>query len=150
MLIYLKESMFLYSAYFVTIKVIIHNYKSHIYVLVKSTFQCNHLSEMRSSNKAEIKCVNIFSTTLHGPYYIFMKCSSFDETVGFGLEEVFPRRMLDLGSLLSLSFLNLHYQSKAGQIKTFNLSLTFLILCFACNYLLKGSSPLAPYSRFHV
>lgn len=26
----------------------------------------------------------------------------------------------------------------------------FLILCFACNYLVKGSLPLAPYSPFHV
>lgn len=134
--------MFLYS---VTIKVI-HNYKSHIYVLVKSTFLCNHLSEMGSSNKAEIKCVNIFSATLYWPYYIFMKCFSFDKTVGFGLEKMFLRKTLVLGRLLSLSFLNLHYQSKAGQIKTFNLSLMLLIPCFACNYLVKGSSPLAPFS----
>lgn len=59
MLIFLKESILLYSAYSVTIKVL-HNYKSHIYVLVKSTFECNHRSEARSPNKAEIKCVNIF------------------------------------------------------------------------------------------
>lgn len=101
MLIYLKEPMFLYSAYSVTIKVI-HNYKSHIYVLVKSTFQCNYLSEMRSSNKAEIKRVNIFSATLYWPYCVFMKCFSFDETVGFGLGKVFPWKTLDLESLLSL------------------------------------------------
>lgn len=149
MLIYLKESMFLYSAYTITIKVI-HNYKSHIYVLVKATFQCNRLSEMRSSNKAEIKCVNIFSATLYGPYYIFMNCFSFDERVGFGLEKLFPWKTLVLGSLLSLSFLNLHSQSKAGQVKIFNLPLMLLILFFACNYLVKGSPPLAPYSRFHV
>lgn len=135
--------MFLYSSYSVTIK-LIHNYKSHIYVLVKSTFQCSHLSEMRSSNKAEIKRVSIFSAILYLPYYIFMKCFSFDETVRFGLEKVFPRKTLDLGSV------NLHYQSKARQIKTFNLSMMPPILCLACNYPVKGSSPLDPYSRFHV
>lgn len=147
MLIYLKESMFLYSAYSVTIKVI-HNYKSHIHVLVKSTFQCNRLSEIRSSNKAEIKRVHIFSATLYWPYYIFMKCFSFDVMVGFGLEKVFLQKMLVLGSLLSLSFLNLHYQSKAGQIKTFHLSLMLLILCFACNYLLKVARPWLPTRGF--
>jgi len=141
--------MFLYSVYSVTIKVI-HNYKSHIYVLVKSTFQCNCLSEMRSSNKAEIKCVNIFSATLYWPYFIFIKCFSFDETSGLGLDKVFPQKTLDLGSLLSFSFLSLHHQSNAGQIKTFNLSLVPLILCFACNDLVKSNSPLASCSLFHV
>lgn len=130
MLIYLKESAFLYSAYPVTTKVI-HSYKPHIYVLVKSTFPCNRLSEMRSSNKAEIKCVNIFPATLYWLHYIFMKCLGFDEMVGIGLGKVFSQKTLDLGSLLSLSCLNLHHQSKARQMKTFNLSLMVLILCFA-------------------
>lgn len=86
MLIYWKKSIFLYSAYSVAIKVI-HNYKAHTYVLVKSTFQCNHSSEMRSFNKAEIKCDNIFfSITLYWPYN-FMKCFGFDEVVGLGLEK---------------------------------------------------------------
>lgn len=88
MLIYWKKSIFLYSAYSVAIKAI-HNYKAYTYVLVKSTFQCNHPSEMRSFNKAEIKCVNIFffSVTLYWPYYNFMKCFGFDEVVGLGLEK---------------------------------------------------------------
>lgn len=38
--------------------------------------------------------------------------------------------MLEQESLLSLLFLNFHDQSKAGQIKTFNLSLLMTILCF--------------------
>lgn len=45
-----------------------------------------------------------------------------------------------LGSLLSLLFLNFQDQSKAGWIKTFNLSLLMMILCFECNYLVWGSS----------
>lgn len=101
MLIFLKESILLYSAYSVTIKVL-HNYKSHIYVLVKSTFECNHRSEARSPNKAEIKYVNIFSAKIYLPHYIFIKCFSFDEMADFELEKVFPRKALDLGSLLSL------------------------------------------------
>lgn len=88
--------MLLYSAYCVTTKVI-HDYKSHIHVLVKSTLQWSHLSEMRSSNKAEIKGVNSFPATLYWPYYIFMECFSCDEKVGFGLEKSVPSEDVGLG-----------------------------------------------------
>lgn len=55
-------------------------------------------------------------------------------------EKVLPLKMLDLGSLLSLLFLNFHNQSKAGRIKTFSLSLLMKTPCFGCNYLVWGSS----------
>lgn len=57
-----------------------------------------------------------------------------------GEKKCYHGKCWELGSLLSLLFLNFHSQSKAGQIKPFDLSLLLLILCFGCNYLVQSSS----------
>lgn len=73
--------------------------------------------------------------------FYWLHIFSFDEPGGLGPGRSVPMENVGAGKALKpfISQFPLS-ESKAGRIKTFNLSLLLLILCFGCNYLVWGSS----------